>query len=50
MELWDLERGADRPKGSGPFRLPRVFRHVLREARSVLDGTLPDLPVDVFAR
>jgi hypothetical protein len=26
------------------------FDRLLREARSVLDGTLSDLPVDVFAR
>jgi WD40 repeat protein len=26
------------------------FERLLREARSVLDGTLPDLPADVFAR
>jgi hypothetical protein len=27
-----------------------TFDRLLREARSVLDGPLPDLPVDVFAR
>jgi tetratricopeptide (TPR) repeat protein len=27
-----------------------AFDRLLREAQSVLDGTLPDLPVDVFAR
>jgi len=27
-----------------------AFDRLLREARSVLDGTLPDLPADVFAR
>ena len=27
-----------------------AFDRLLREARSVLDGTLPNLPADVFAR
>jgi hypothetical protein len=28
----------------------RVFRDLLREAESVLNEALPDLPADVFAR
>jgi hypothetical protein len=44
---------AVRWRAARPALLPadvRVFRDLLREAESVLNEALPDLPADVFAR